>query len=347
MVNKNFHIDLIKGNTSFTSETYSTLKELSVKYPYSQTIWLLLTKNAHALNDINFDDYLKKTSSIIPDRTVLYEMLYKQKVINEIKEFESDDKIIDSSLNKNQVSEIEHVEVKTENIQLDLVVTEDEVKENNEIVEINDDLSKEPLKDEQDSAKQKDADLERLEELILESALQNRAYTESDLFKEKHRDDDIGQYEKENIDINSISDNIKEQIEHEEVELIEQKEDRKFDFETDHSFLEWLSLNNSEEIIPEQNQPIEDETSRLVDEFIVKQESRREEKKDFFSPENVARLSIIDKGEFVTETLAKIYFEQQMYEKALEAYQKLSLKIPEKKSYFAIRILEIKKILTK
>lgn len=54
--------------------------------------------------------------------------------------------------------------------------------------------------------------------------------------------------------------------------------------------------------------------------------------------ENKAKKSSEDAEEFVTETLARIYMEQMLYQKAITAYKKLMLKFPEKSLYFASQI---------
>ncbi|TQM39228.1 hypothetical protein BC670_0001, partial [Flavobacterium branchiophilum] len=46
----------------------------------------------------------------------------------------------------------------------------------------------------------------------------------------------------------------------------------------------------------------------------------------------------------MTETLAKVYLEQKKYLKAIQAYEILILKYPEKSSLFANRILDIKNL---
>lgn len=47
--------------------------------------------------------------------------------------------------------------------------------------------------------------------------------------------------------------------------------------------------------------------------------------------------------DFVTETLAQIYTEQQLYALAIETFEKLILQVPEKNAYFAAQIKELKK----
>ena len=46
----------------------------------------------------------------------------------------------------------------------------------------------------------------------------------------------------------------------------------------------------------------------------------------------------------MTETLAKVFVKQQKYTKALQAYQILGLKYPEKNSFFVDQIKEIKRL---
>lgn len=80
----------------------------------------------------------------------------------------------------------------------------------------------------------------------------------------------------------------------------------------------------------------------LIDKFIAENPSISKPKAEFYNPISVAQNSIIDKGDIVSETLAKIYFKQGYFEKAIAIYEKLSLNNPEKSIYFAAQIEMIK-----
>lgn len=60
-------------------------------------------------------------------------------------------------------------------------------------------------------------------------------------------------------------------------------------------------------------------------------------------PANIGK-SREEPTKLMTETLAKVYLEQKKYTKAIQAYEILILKYPEKSSFFADRINEIKNL---
>ena len=71
---------------------------------------------------------------------------------------------------------------------------------------------------------------------------------------------------------------------------------------------------------------------------------KKEDNPSFFSATETAKKSLDENDDFITETLAKIYKEQGHYNKAIDAFEKLILKFPEKNTLFASEISEIKKI---
>jgi len=80
----------------------------------------------------------------------------------------------------------------------------------------------------------------------------------------------------------------------------------------------------------------------LLDAFIKNQPSISRGKESFFSAIEASRQSVVDQEGIVSETLAKIYFDQRYFEKAINIYEKLSLKYPEKSIYFAALIKKAK-----
>ena len=105
-----------------------------------------------------------------------------------------------------------------------------------------------------------------------------------------------------------------------------------------YSFLDWFDIINDD--IPKVEKKLD-----LINEFIKnspKIEFSKEEKSD---NEIITNTKI--KDELITETLAKIYVTQKKFNKAIKAYDILSLKYPKKSSFFADQINYIKKLKSK
>jgi hypothetical protein len=62
--------------------------------------------------------------------------------------------------------------------------------------------------------------------------------------------------------------------------------------------------------------------------------------------EDISEAFIKPEDQLMTETLAQIYFNQGYYLRAIHVYEKLSLKFPEKNSYFAAQINKIKQCIS-
>ena len=120
-----------------------------------------------------------------------------------------------------------------------------------------------------------------------------------------------------------------------------------------HSFQEWLQLSKITPITRDEAITNDSKTAQLeaeknkklaiIDKFIkvnpkIPPISKEAISKDFTSS------SSEDKSYLMTETLAKVYLEQKKFQKAIQAYEILILKYPEKSSFFADRILDIQNL---
>ena len=124
-----------------------------------------------------------------------------------------------------------------------------------------------------------------------------------------------------------------------------------FSKEEKHSFQEWLQLsriqpiervkNNNKQEDFNENELEKKKKIELIDKFI--------ESSPKIPPidRNATNTILVEPKEennsyLMTETLAKVYLEQKKYQRAIQAYEILILKYPEKSSFFADRILDIK-----
>jgi len=118
-----------------------------------------------------------------------------------------------------------------------------------------------------------------------------------------------------------------------------------------YSFEEWLQLSKIQPIVRDNSTPKEEKTTpidtekekklALIDKFIETNPKIPPINKDTELSNNI-ETSSENRPYLMTETLARVYLEQNKYNKAIQAYEILILKYPEKSSFFANRISDIK-----
>jgi hypothetical protein len=149
--------------------------------------------------------------------------------------------------------------------------------------------------------------------------------------------------------IKEANQDIEEEIIFEKVEVLAIEEKLEigkpltFNNSETHSFQEWLQLSKVKPIIREENPILENNLSSkldIIDKFIEANPKISPVKKDASTP--VIAVKTEDNSYLMTETLAKVYLEQKKYSKAIQAYEILILKYPEKITFFADRISDIK-----
>lgn len=122
-------------------------------------------------------------------------------------------------------------------------------------------------------------------------------------------------------------------------------EDKEIETDKKLTFSEWLNqykIKNTEipRDIVENNQ---ESTEKIIADFIKKKPSMPKRRESFYNPTEMAKKSVEEDENLVTETLARINANQGNTNKAIAMYEKLALLYPEKSDYFADRIKELKK----
>lgn len=116
----------------------------------------------------------------------------------------------------------------------------------------------------------------------------------------------------------------------------------KFEANEVQTFNQWLQFVNTNPL--KRNKEKSDK--EIIKKFLQKPKKKislKESEKEILI--NIAEISVSTKSNLVTETLAQIYLEQELWYEAINTYEILRLKYPEKNSFFAAKIKEVKKLI--
>ena len=295
-----------------TTEHNTALKEIVDKYPYLQSARALYLKTLHQQRSLLYNNELKKTAAYTTDRDVLFEYIISEDFITYQSTSLNDIKVVDEGYISSKPTEPTLDETIEKRVLDTLAYIENQDKETQLI--------------------------QKIEHISQAKSASNSAKNNEQNKKE-------------------IVENVTESLE----ETLEVGNPLEFSENDRFSFNEWLTLTKTQTIERPDNIPSADKQEQLSENFEKNSISTKEKKmeiidkfiqtnpkitpnKSFATPS--LNLEKMDENEpyYMTETLARIYLEQKKYQKAIQAYEILILKYPEKSSLFANRITDIKKL---
>jgi len=294
-------IKYIENSKAVAGAAKGEVESLLKEFPYCQTGQMMLAIQLNSNNSILFEQQLKKAAAYCTDRNQLFVHLHPEKEVEKIVELKQE----------KPLAEKVNVPVEKPKPVVETVKVEEPKVEKPVVTEIKAAEKKEELTIK--SVKE----LDSLEREYLSAAVSSTILLEA----------------------NELAEELPTTSKKEEVQ--ETTEVSLFDEDKGHSFTSWLQHYNNDEVVEEKEKKKEVPSSSkqdLINKFIQEDPKIQPKKTEFYSPTNMARLSVVDDSDIVSETLALIYVDQGDYRKAINAYKKLSLKNPEKRSYFATQI---------
>jgi hypothetical protein len=344
--------DCISHSEKITSDDIELFANLADEHAYSPVFSILYLKALSLHNPLSFEQSLKDHAYKIPSRARLYELIQETKETDFVQEetIEKRDSAADETTESSSI-QTDGQEEKPESIvsnqeeaqkeTINEVVpdTEPQIDENDEqnIIEEDKDTP-ENIDASVDSEKEKETEkteFDALEKEMLAHAVGASISLEVDQYINEETFEKANQVQvEEQEEIDPFTSNESDE---------KADEKREVDFTQTRSFTEWLTIGSA---INDEDEPKKEEIKpeKKKNEINIHE---KKEIKPFFSAVEKAKESLDYSGIPMTETLAKIYDAQGNFPRALEAYEQLILKIPEKKVFFALQIEKLKKKLIK
>jgi tetratricopeptide (TPR) repeat protein len=378
-MNKNQFIEFLQRPEKLGNSEAQMLEKVIEEFPYCQAAHVLHLKALHNEKHINYNSRLKITAAYTSERKMLYRFIMQGELKKKISKAESEieekpevkiipvigdpkpalehkviipaPEIIIPEKQEEIISKAQLAEMQINKSALHKPPLIIEVKSLSEPEKIKPEAVKEEISETSGLTDLEQEILKEAVNAVIEIELTNSEITslpigapENLSIKAKETDSALIAPDKQNEDI--LLSNVHSLP----------------DKETKLSFTDWLKrLKNTEtsQEIKEEEKTLEESIELLVEkdnkkpeekpdaidliEKFIKEEPRIKPKKaEFFSPVNMARMSMVEKDDFVTETLANIYAKQGNTQKAIKAYENLILKYPQKTAYFAAQIKELK-----
>ena len=330
-----------------------SLQKLMKEHPYFQATHVLLLLAMKLQNNPQFDKQLAFSSIYVPNRDLLYNLLNKRYFEKEVQPTQSD---IDKA-----AAEVEKKEQKKTNIKKDLPSNKPDsklLKNKNIRRKIKDSMEgmgeniSETLLSQIEFSKVKDGDeLQYPPEIYF---IEDERTGKNNVITIDARPGEISESQKKDFFQIDESEEISE-VEHKSTDkkikaTKENKSKPKTKGDNNESDskiekvknLEYFDINNyaDDDII--ENADDNDLIARFIAERPrIKPKEITDHQKD------ISQESTKENDDLLTETLIKVYIAQGYIEKAIKSYEKLSLKYPEKSTYFANQIKKLKEQLNK
>jgi|WetSurMetagenome_2_1015567.scaffolds.fasta_scaffold37853_3 hypothetical protein len=321
-MNRNDFLNMMENSSSVNRQMLGEIYELIDIFPYFQSAHLLLLKGLYNNSDVKFENQLRNSAIHINDREVLYWLLKSNNNVSDnVTNISAEESVITEPVHENSI-------IPTDIVSGDHPVEIDSDTQQTVIESANSESLIHDIEKDSGIIKIEDGSGEHISGhgiLIAGEAGANESSGVIFLPDEDNTPpEDKVFFMDPGFSVSENSDLLELDLEEETLEL------------GDESPVD--NGRDSKKLLQ----------SELIDRFIISNPRIEPNRDKTDAPnEDISQPFVEQTDGLVTETLAKIYVCQGYYSKAIDIYEKLSLKFPEKSSYFATQIEKVKEYIKK